>query len=57
LVKRGHFAQASGWEGAVSRTIRESENLPLSFIFVEMANPQAIIAWGFFFDNQKEWII
>lgn len=28
LVKMGYFAQASGWEGAVSRTIRESEDLP-----------------------------
>jgi len=44
---------SEGWEGAASRTIRESEDLPLSFIFVEMANPQAIIAWGFFLITKR----
>jgi len=34
--------------------IRKSEDLPLSSVFGEMANPQAIIAWGFFLDNEKE---
>ena len=37
-------------EGAGSRKIRKSEDLPLKFTFEVMANPQASdIAWGFLF--------
>ena len=42
-----------GWEGAASRTIRKSEDLPLSFFFGETVNPQAIIAWGFFLVTKR----